>query len=137
MSISVTVKNNIKKRARDVEEDYANKASRYVDSIATYFQTRVKESMTTQKSGQSYIKGGEVHIASAVGEAPAVDEGILRNSISVTKLSRLVAKVFTNVEYAEPLETDMNRYFMGKRSVAYKDSVKMAKRMTRLLKAGR
>lgn len=45
-----------------------------------------------------------VHIASAPGEAPAVDTGTLIGSIQMVQESTLTAKVGTAVEYASYLE---------------------------------
>lgn len=41
----------------------------------------VKESMREEKSGSTYVRGGKVHIASAPGEPPAIDTGMLVNSL--------------------------------------------------------
>ena len=50
------------------------------------------------------------------------------------KISKLVNKVGTNVKYAPILEQDLDRYFMSKNSVAYKNAEKMGKALIRKLK---
>lgn len=64
----------------------------------------VKQSMGTQKHGRRY----GTHVASAPGEAPAIDMGALVTSIHSELVSasrtKAQANVFTNSEYAPPLE---------------------------------
>lgn len=136
MSISVKITNKINQRAEQVRSQYENNAQNYVDSIASYFRNEVIKSMYAPKSGQVYpkTKQGLPHRASARGEAPAVDTSRLVSSISMKKISKLVNKVGTNVEYAPHLETVMDRYFMSPQSTAYKNAEKMAKALIRKLK---
>lgn len=64
-----------------------------------------KESMQGQKSGVIYHRpGGAQHQASKDGEAPAIDTGVLVNSIMTLIESPLVAYVYTNTQYAPHLE---------------------------------
>ena len=64
-----------------------------------------KESMQGPKSGRLYERaGGRMHQASAPGEAPAIDLGLLANSIQTKLESDLSGIVYTNTAYAEPLE---------------------------------
>jgi HK97 gp10 family phage protein len=69
-------------------------------------ETGVKLSMREAKSGRFYRRGKDrIHLASAAGQAPAIDYGHLIDSIQ-QKLYKTVigGEVFTNSEYAEPLE---------------------------------
>jgi hypothetical protein len=134
--ISVKIKNNINRRANEVQTKYENNAQNYVDSIASYFRGQVIRSMYAPKTGKTYPKTQQntPHVSSARGEAPAVDTSNLVRSIELRKLSKLVAKVFTNVEYAPYLESNLDRYFMSPQSVAYKNSEKMAKALIKKLK---
>mgnify|MGYP006408283835 CR=1 FL=1 len=133
--ISVKIKNNINRRADVVQTKYENNAQNYVDSIASYFRSQVIRSMYAPKTGKTYpkTKANIPHISSARGEAPAVDTSKLVTSIDLRKISKLVAKVFTNTEYAPFLE-NMDRYFMSPQSVAYKNSEKMGKALIKKLK---
>lgn len=68
----------------------------------------VKRSMNSgSHSGRTYRRGKKIHIASAPGEAPAIDYGNLVNSISAQLLStgqQAVAEVSTNSEAGPMLE---------------------------------
>lgn len=135
MSVSVRIINKLPRRNREVKRKYENNAQRYVDSISQFFKNEVQRSFTFAKTGKTYkkTKAKKNHIASAVGEAPAVDTSDLTKSMDLRKLSRFVAKVSANVDYAETLE-DMDRPFMSKTSHAYRTTVNMAKKMINLLK---
>lgn len=52
---------------------------------AHIYEGLVKISMTTAKHGLTYRRGKKSHVASAPGEAPAVDYGLVLNSISVER----------------------------------------------------
>jgi HK97 gp10 family phage protein len=72
-------------------------------------ETAVKTSMSASShTGRVYTRGGRKHQASAPGETPAVDYGILVNSIATELASSSKAdawaQVGTGVEYAEFLE---------------------------------
>jgi len=96
------VKNNFKAVADSLS---GNNLSRAVRAGALVMETAVKISM----SGKSHsgIKYGK-HQASAPGETPAVDTGILVNSINTWDISASDTEAWagcgTGVEYAEPLE---------------------------------
>lgn len=68
-------------------------------------ETDIKAEMAEPKHGAIYPRGqaGE-HQASAPGEAPAVDYGVLINSIQTQMVRDDLGLVFTNTEYAAPLE---------------------------------
>lgn len=65
----------------------------------------LKQSMADVKSGRVY----GTHVASAPGEAPALDMGVLAGSIQVQPLGPALAAVFTNQEYAVHLEFGTTR----------------------------
>jgi len=116
-----------------IDKAYFEKARNYVDRLGVFFQSDIKRSMGTPKSGAVY----DGHTASAPGEPPAIDTGYLVNSIFYKKQGALIGKVFTNTEYAERLEVQMNRSFMGKKSPARKNTELRAKALRPLLKVGK
>jgi hypothetical protein len=59
-------------------EDESRKQLR---DVLTRYERIVQESFTEEKHGNEYVRGGKVHVASAPGEAPAIDTGRLRQSI--------------------------------------------------------
>jgi hypothetical protein len=74
------------------ETNYRNKAAGVpimieglrglIRTFADLIEQRVRLSMKLSKTGRPYIRpGGDVHVASAPGEAPAVDTGALISSI--------------------------------------------------------
>lgn len=86
--------------------------NRWVRTAAALVESNIKIRMSEPKSGRPYTRGRNlnspgnmsVHIASAPGEAPAVDTGTLIGSIQMVQESTLTAKVGTAVEYASYLE---------------------------------
>ena len=68
-------------------------------------ETDIKAEMAEPKSGALYPRGlkGE-HQASAPGQAPAVDYGILINSVQTTMVRDDLGLVYEGTEYAEVLE---------------------------------
>ena len=68
---------------------------------------------TGPKTGREYRRpGGRIHIASADGEAPAVDTGFLINSIQTMRTSETSAEITIAAEYAEVLEFGKERPFV-------------------------
>lgn len=84
-------------------------ASALVRKTAGAIRNDIIFSMTETKHGNVYKKKGKEHTASAPGEAPAVDTGILMGQIDVKVDSPLQARVGTNNEYAEHLEFGTSR----------------------------
>jgi phage gpG-like protein len=80
------------------------RAAQTVTRTAFAVQGHAKASMSGPKSGRVYRRGAKFHRASAPGEAPAIDYGVLVNSIEVSQESDLRAAVGTNVEYGLHLE---------------------------------
>ena len=72
-----------------------------VMEAAAEVETDIKQEMAQPKSGRVYPNG---HVASAPGEAPAIDTGALAASIQVEQTGPTSAAVATNQEYAAGLE---------------------------------
>lgn len=70
-----------------------------VAETVLFVETHIKQNMAAAKSGAMY---GD-HQASAPGEAPAIDTGVLAASIQ-TEVNGTEGQVFTNAETAEMLE---------------------------------
>jgi hypothetical protein len=83
-----------------------------VKEVAFAIEAAMKLSMTGQKSGREYKRHGRTHIASAPGEAPAVDTGFLINSIQTDIKSETEAVITIGAEYAATLEFQKNRPFV-------------------------
>ena len=76
-----------------------------VKQTALDVETRMKVSMSTgTKSGRAYKRGEKVHVASAPGEAPAVDTGHLISTIVAKALSLFTWLIEIGASYARPLE---------------------------------
>jgi len=64
-----------------------------------------KQSMSGPKTGREYPSmGGKMHQASAPGEAPAIDTGVLVGSIQSKMAGPMTGIIYTNTEYAPILE---------------------------------
>lgn len=79
-------------------------ADREVARRALAMQRDIQEELSKPGSGQRYRRGRREHIASSPGDAPAVDTGRLRQSISAVKVTDGHWRVGTNLEYALLLE---------------------------------
>ena len=79
-------------------------ASRAVHETMLELEKTLKETLTGQRSGRVYIRGGRAHQASAPGEPPAVDTGTLRNSVAGAMVGDLTAVVGVGAPYAHFLE---------------------------------
>lgn len=73
---------------------------------------QIKLTLSLPGTGRLYKRGRKFHRASAPGHPPAVDRGLLRNSIGMADTPTGV-RVGTGVEYAPPLELEMDRRFMS------------------------
>ena len=91
---------------RRITKELQPQASTVVRKTAYAIEGRAKASMSGPKSGRLYPRsGGRVHQASAPGEAPAVDYGMLANSIQTTfAFGGLTGFASSNMEYATMLE---------------------------------
>jgi hypothetical protein len=107
--IRITVSNlDAVQRALD---QYGAKAEKEIatvlDAVGTSIINGVKKQMRASKSGRTYKRGknGRDHVASAPGEAPAVDTGrLINSSIYKRQVSPLELVVGSNVKYSEYLE---------------------------------
>lgn len=112
--IKITVSNlNAVQRALD---QYGAKAEKEIatvlDAVGTSIINGVKKQMRASKSGRTYKrgKGGRDHVASAPGEAPAVDTGrLINSSIYKRQVNPLQIVVGSNVKYSEYLEFGTRR----------------------------
>jgi hypothetical protein len=66
-------------------------------------EAHMKLSMSQPKHGRAYKRGSKIHIASAPGEAPAVDQGFLSN-FHAEVISDTQAEIIIPAEYAQYLE---------------------------------
>jgi hypothetical protein len=89
-----------------------NGARPVVREIAFSIDGEIKLLMTTEKHGREYKRGSRTHVASASGEAPAVDTGFLINSIQTDIKSDTEATITIDAEYAETLEFHKDRPFV-------------------------
>ena len=85
------------------------KAAQIVAKTARDVESAAKQSMRGAKSGRTYIRGGKAHVASAPGEAPAIDTGNLVNSIQSTAIGPISWIVYTGTEYGAILELFRSR----------------------------
>jgi len=100
MSPITVVHNELAEIAAQIAEGGADIALK----AAQWTEGEIKRSMDEPKSGRTYVKrGGQVHVASAPGEAPAVDTGNYANAV-FSEQDGQDAVVYTPVEYAVPLE---------------------------------
>ena len=92
------------KKLDDLKEKPSTNLGKAMMAGGFVLEGQVKVSMGAEKHGRRY---GE-HVASAPGEAPAIDMGALVNSIQTELVSataeRAEVQVFTNMKYAPPLE---------------------------------
>ena len=69
-------------------------------------------SMTGQKSGRKYKTGkNTIHQASAPGQAPAVQSGVLKSSITINPVNEYTYVISIAAFYGRILEFSMNRAF--------------------------
>jgi len=80
-------------------------ASQLVKKTALEIEADIKRDMASEKHGRVY---GD-HVASARGEAPAVDTGLLVNSVQTALDGAYAAEVGSPQETAPILETTLDR----------------------------
>ena len=103
--MSFSLKSNIPQLTADLKQ----RAAALVVRTAGRIETTAKLSFADSKSGRTYKRGKKTHIASAPGEAPAVDYGQLTNSVQWELSAELSAVVGTNVEHGMHLEFGASR----------------------------
>jgi len=103
---SVRVKLNKLPKIRD---QLVPQASRAIERGGFKIEQRTKENMARAKSGRRYKRGSSVHVASAPGEAPAIDTGTLVNSIRTAMLRPLVCAVQATARHARFLYQGTSR----------------------------
>lgn len=80
-------------------------ASELVRKTALSIEADIKADMASEKHGRVY---GD-HVASARGEAPAIDKGVLVNSVQTALDGAYAAEVGSPQETAPILETTLDR----------------------------
>jgi len=80
-------------------------AAALVKRTAHEIEADIKRDMAAEKHGRLY----GAHVASAKGEAPALDTGLLVNSVQTSLDGAYAAEVGTPQEYAPILETTLDR----------------------------
>lgn len=80
-------------------------AGEIVAKVADDIRAQAQSDMAAPKSGRVYRRGrGRMHVASAPGEAPAVDRGTLINSLRSMRVSDTRAVVAATAEHAVYME---------------------------------
>lgn len=86
-------------------QQIGDQAGPILRAMAAGIVGEMKRLMSLPKSGRAYRRGRQaIHIASAPGEAPAIDTGNLMGSINFGMQSPTMAEVTVNAEYAAYLE---------------------------------
>lgn len=88
---------------------YKDKSSAAIQDVveSTAFDVQAEAAKAIQrgsKTGRVYKRGSKTHQASAPGQAPASDTGMLAGSIQAVKLTKLTWQVGTMLRYGEWLE---------------------------------
>jgi hypothetical protein len=94
----------LQSRIPEVSAQLRKRAADLVTATAFGIKQRAQVSMSGPKSGQTYKRGSRTHQASAPGEAPAIDQGDLVNSIDVVKTGELSASVGSSIEHGVHME---------------------------------
>jgi hypothetical protein len=89
--------------------DFNKDIGHIIRTIAFALEADIKIGGTGPKSGATYKRGSRTHTASAPGESPASDTGLLYGSIQVNIKSDTEAEVVVPPEYAEALEFGTDR----------------------------
>lgn len=87
-----------------LKEEARGRARDVVRMTAVNIWAEARDSMEGPKSGRIYRRSGKEHQASAPGEAPAIDYGLLVNSLQWEMESELTAVIYTNQKQAAWLE---------------------------------
>jgi HK97 gp10 family phage protein len=115
----------LQSRIPQLQGEMRRRAGQLVRKTAFGIEAHAKASMGEQKHGRIYKRGKKKHQASASGEAPAIDEGALVNSIQTEMTGEMSAVIGSNMEYAPHLELGTihiaPRPFLGPAFEAAKD----------------
>jgi len=85
-------------------------AGQVVAKAAMDIEAHIKQSMEGPKHGYMYVKrSGVIHVASAPGEAPAIDTGALHNATRAIPKGEMEWWVVMDTEYAMHLELGTRR----------------------------
>ena len=101
MRIDFTVTNNFGTLSKEMERGISVAIRKAAFSIEREAKVSIQ---TGRKSGRVYTRVGRTHQASAPGEAPATDYGVLVNSIQTKPESAFSFVVGVGAEYAAGLE---------------------------------
>ncbi len=101
-STVVTIEYN---RLPDIARRMPGAVGKIVKTTLLAVEADIKSRMAGAKSGRTYGS----HVASAPGEAPAIDTGALVNSIQTAMDSQTSGAVYTNMEYGQMLEFGTSR----------------------------
>lgn len=129
MRITTTITNSPK--YDKVLRDKTLKAKQAVGKASNLLRNEIVKSFSTPKSGATYRRGGKVHTASAAGETPAVDTGVLRSNVIIkADPDQLGADVRSNADYSSHLEFGTSK--MGARPFMHPAFVKMKAAMKKI-----
>lgn len=105
MRIEVEGTKEVQAALANMSDDIAEQVGLVVMQTAAEIEAGVKLRMSTGKAtGRIYRRGGVSHQASAPGEAPAPDSGVLRGSIYHERTGPLSAVAGSRLAYASYLE---------------------------------
>ena len=140
MSVKVTIESKMNQKISKAVDLYEENTIRHLNRVANHFKNQASKAMRASTGGRTYVvtKSGDTHTASIKGNPPAKDTGNLINSLHVNPATR--AKNFssleTNVKYAGYLEDEqgLDRPFMSKRSIPFKNTKQYANRIAKDIK---
>ena len=125
MGITVKVKSRMTKQTKKAIDLYEANTVRHLNRVANFFKN----------SKQGFVRE-DGHVTSVAPNPPAIDTGILSNSLQVNPAgkSKMFSSVGTGVDYAVELQLIKQRNFMDKGSPARKDTIKFANKMAKDIK---
>jgi HK97 gp10 family phage protein len=100
------VKAEIKRIGKEAEQGVANAVKATALEVISDVKKRIQRG---PKTGRTYTRGNITHTASAPGQAPATDTGVLASSVYFTQSSKLSAVVGSRLAYASYLEFGTTR----------------------------
>ena len=101
---------NFVKMTKKVREEYHSHLLRNAKTVGAFMEGEVKKTLSQPGTGRIYKRSGGAieHQASAPGEPPAVDTGMLRASVTNQVIdvsqSRIEVWIGTNKKYGKTLE---------------------------------